>query len=149
MTYAILGFAAIAIAGAVSGWVAAWRARGAANDAADRARIAEAKIEEISLRALAAESAATVANARRESLEAELTRIQAQIAQSRAERGELLEQIAKLGVPVGDVLYDSTIDRLYKDRDRTGGSQGSRASRDPDPVSGDPAGAATAGPKKA
>lgn len=133
MTYAMLAFAAMSLVGAMSGWFYAWRARGEANSAGDRARIAEANAELARGRAFEAQVSSSTAIAQYKGLEIDLTTTKMALARERADKGVLLEKLAQLGSPVGDALYDSTVDRLYADRDRREASGGQGAGSGPDP----------------
>lgn len=135
-----------------SGWFMAWRSRGealdakeSANAAAERARIAEAKAGVAADHAVDAEARASTAVMQYKASEATLVTTQRELAAERAGRADLLEQLAKLGAPVGDVLLDSTIDRLYKNghREGTGGGPSSGAGGNQTLVPGDAAGAPT------
>lgn len=118
MSYAVLAFAVLSLAGTVSGWIYAFRARGQANAAAERARIADGKTDVERDHAFQAAASGAVALSQLKGLELDLAQARQDLIRSRSEKAELLEQVAKLGVPVGADLYDSTIDRLYADRDR-------------------------------
>jgi hypothetical protein len=149
LTYAILAFAAASLAAAISGWWKAWSARGEANAAAERARIAETRADAERAHAFDAQAAAAVALAQLKGAQLDLAQATQDLVRARAEKGDLLEQIAKLGVPVGDALYDSTVDRLYADRDRREAGRGASAGAGPSsngvPVV--PAGPAAPAPK--
>jgi hypothetical protein len=146
MTYVILGLIGAALAS--SGWVFAWRARGEANAAGDRARLAESLADARLTRVPVAMAEASTAVTQYRALQTTLADTQNQLARERAGKAELLEQLAKIGAPVGDVLFDNTIDRLYKNRDRAGGGQGSGPGGGADDLPGAPAGGAPDPAKK-
>lgn len=136
----------IGAVGTATGWLFAWRsrgealsARGMANDAAERARIAEVKTAAMEQQALDAESRAAVAVLQYKATMADLGIVQENLLRERTLRGALLEKLAILGAPVGDILLDSTIERLYANRHRPGGGSGSGPGGDPPAVPGDPA----------
>ncbi len=136
--------AALGIAGTASGWYAAWRSRGDANQAGERARLAGARADAADARAVDAEMHAVAAEAQRKGAEIDVQNARQAIARERAAAAEILETLAKAGAPVGDVLLDGTIDRLYADRDRQRAGRGPHpgAGGDPVDVPAPPAGAA-------
>lgn len=131
--------AAAAGVAAIGGWIAAWRARGDSNAAGERARIAEVKADAGVARALDAEAGRAAAEAQLKAAAVENQNLRAALSREQATKGALLEKLAALGAPVGDVLLDSTIDRLYKNRDRQGNGSSSGAGGDPTPVPAGPA----------
>ena len=149
MTYAILAFSAASLAAAISGWWKAWSALKEANDAAERARISEARADAERAHAFDAQAAAAVALTQLKGAQLDLTHATQDLVRARATNGDLLEKIAKLGAPVGDALYDSTVDRLYADRDRREAGRGASAGAGPSSngVPVDPAGPAAPAPK--
>lgn len=133
MTYAMLGFAVLSLIGTATGWIYAWKARGEANDSAERARIAESKAETEKGLAFLAQADRSTTIAQYKGLEIELTATKMALIRERTDKGVLLEKLAQLGSPVGDALYDSTVDRLYADRDRRETGGGARAGGGSDP----------------
>lgn len=125
---------------AATGWIFAWRARGEANDAADRARIAEVKTESAQRAADLATSAQATAVMQLKEAVATASSLKMNLDKAYADKGDLLEKLAKAGVPVADDMYDSITNRLYANRDRgaSSGGQGSGAGGDPPAVPGDP-----------
>lgn len=133
---------------AASGWVAAFIARGqtlsaraSASQASDRASLADS-------RRLTAEARVAAAEARQSRVEVDLEGARVALLSAAADREKLLEQLAKLGAPVGADLVDSSIARLYPNRDRpvsTGGDSGGGGGKAPVPAG--PA-TAPAGPVK-
>lgn len=100
--------------------VLAWRARGEAlagrrdaNDAAERARIAEIRTGAEQAKTLDADARAGAATALYKAADHRTAALLTELDRERREKGVLLEKLAKLGVPVGDVLVDTTLDRLY------------------------------------
>lgn len=125
----VLGAVAVAGAvGSVTGWINAFRARGESRDAlkkaneeAERSRIAEAARDAARAKILDAESRAETALAElRVATETEGS-LRAELARERREKAKLVDDLAKRGAPVGDVLVDSTVDRLYEDEDGDSG----------------------------
>jgi hypothetical protein len=134
-----------------SGWIAAYLAvrqnvgaKQAANDAAERARLAETKAAAADAHVLDAEARAATAIAQRTGLEVQLSTAKQSLQSAAADRETLLEQLAQLGAPVGADLLDSSIGRLYADRDRQAaararGDQGPGPGPDPVAVPAAPA----------
>jgi len=148
MMTAILGIVGGLVA--ASGWFFAWRSRGEASEAkdvanhqAERARMAEARADAAEARMHDAAAGQATAEMLLKALQVEAAGLRMSIQRAAADREDLLEQLAKLGAPVGDVLLESTTDRLYKDRDRraSGGGEGAGSGGDPVIVPGDPAAA--------
>jgi hypothetical protein len=146
--------ASVGAAGAVSAWIFAYRARGEAlaarndaNTSAERARIAETKADESDARAFDSEARAVAAATELKAAEARIAVLLNQVDARRRENTELYERLAKAGAPVGGVLVDASLDRLYEDEDRgeagrgtdpgTGGN-GHDMSGDATPPSGTP-----------
>lgn len=107
------------------GWFAAWRARGevvTGQKAAQAAVAGEAAAKvmafEGNAKAIAAEAKLLAEVARSSSLEKLL-------AQERQSKQTLLDEMAKRGLPVGDVVVDVELDRLYKDGNQGGQGPGS------------------------
>lgn len=123
---------------AASGWFFAWRSRGETNKAGDRARIAEARADAERARALDSDSGRAAAEAQVKAAAAENKNLRAELALERKTKGDLLEKLAKADAPVGDVLLDSTVDRLYANRHREGNGPGSRGGGGEAAVPGDP-----------
>lgn len=124
---------------AAAGWIFAWRARGEANDAADRARIAETRADAAQRATdLAAAGQATAVMQLKEAV-ATASSLKMNLDKAYADKGDLLEKLAKAGVPVADDMYDSITNRLYANRDRgaAGGGEGSGAGGDPPAVPSD------------
>jgi hypothetical protein len=137
---------------AASGWFFAWRTRGESNDAkdaanheADRARLAEARADAAEARTQDAIAGKATAQMQLRALEVTAASLKMSYQKSLADKAELYEQLAKLGAPVGDVLLDSTTDRLYKDRDRRApsGSEGAGSGPHPNDLPALPAGPAS------
>lgn len=126
-----------------SGWVLAWRARGESNKASDRGRIAEARADAEHARAFDAEARRAAAESRAKTVAIENETLRAAVSREQAEKRELLERLAQLRVAVGDELFDSTIDRLYKNSHRNGNGSGAGTGGDQSAVSADPASAPT------
>lgn len=138
MEYALLGTAAAGMLG----WFFAWRASSAAADKVQAAVAAETAarslVVEATGRAVTAETKAADANARANSL-------QAQLDAERKARQDLVNALAKSGAPVGPVAVDVAMDGLYADGGGAGPNAG--ASGNPAPVSSQPPSAAAA-PRK-
>lgn len=122
-----------------SGWFFAWRSRGEASDMAERARLSEGKAASATTQVLQAQAEAAVAIAQHKGLELDIASTRQQLALARADKAALLEQLAKLGAPVGDDLFDSTVGRLYADRDRRSSGAGSSSGSGPPAVPAEPA----------
>ncbi len=148
LEYILGGVAVVGAIGAVTGWVAAFRARGESRDAltkaiesAVRARLAEVATEAAKGKTFDAEARAATATAQCKVAEQTLASTQSELARERREKAKLIDDLAKRGVPVGDVLVDSSVDRLYEDEDRRGSQdrndQGPRSRDDRAGVSGD------------
>lgn len=150
LEYILGGVAVAGAVGAVTGWINAFRARGEsrealqkANEAAERARLAEVARDAARGKVFDAEVKADTASAECRVTKQELDSTKAELARERREKAKMIDDLAKRGVPVGDALVDSSIDRLYEDEDR----RGSEDRRGTDPgssddrarVSGDPA----------
>lgn len=125
--------AGVAGAAAIAGWIYAYRARGEARSAlelanreAERARLAEVARDAADAKASDAIADAAACDVELRAERAALTATRAELIDERRKNATLLEKLAKAGAPVGPVLLDSTVDRLYADKDRRG-SQG----RDP------------------
>lgn len=129
---------ALAATGALGtmGWLFAWIAERSVV-AKDR-EVATAKAGEVAAKALtlAADAKASVAEAKLASEVSRALDLQVQLDAERKARHDLVDELAKKGVPVGDSLVDAAMDRLYQD----GGGQdpGSGSSGDPQRVSGQP-----------
>lgn len=132
---------ALGIAGTASGWFFAWRARGEANEAAERARLAEARTGAAEQRAFESSMAAAATSAQLKGAEIDVANAKQALARERADQSRILEHLAQAGAPVGDVLVDSTMDRLYADRERTRRGAGPGSGGDPIAVPAAPAGA--------
>jgi hypothetical protein len=126
--------ATVAGVGAVAGWVFAYRARGesraalaAANEAADRARLEAARADAAEARANALASDAAAAAVELKATRAEVSVVRSVLTRERREKAALLADLATRGVPVGPVLVDDAIDRLYpheNDQGRGPGADG-------------------------
>jgi hypothetical protein len=139
-------------AAAIAGWIFAYRARGESRDALQQANAEAARAQLAEAKTLTAIRAAEVAEAQAAAAVAELDNAKAKAAArlaelnlERAEKGRLLAKLAEHRIPVGAVLVDDTLDRLYPDADDYGGeagqrSEGDHAARD---LPGDAAKAAT------
>lgn len=122
------------------GWFFAWRGRG---------DVLEAAAAELAARQLAFQtSAAAAANDTKyqaEKLRAD--QLQAQLDSERASKQALIDALTKAGAPVGPVVVDNALDRLYPDGDQGGQGPGTGHGRDPGGMPGQPAPAA-ASPSK-
>lgn len=134
----LAGAAAVGVT--VSGWIVAYRERGKANEAAERSRIAEVARD-------AARQHGDDDKNKRAAAESELRvervnvdRLTHEVARLAREKRDLLERLATSGVPVGDVVVDDALDRLYPDEDRRETDRGPNPGPggDHDDVSGDP-----------
>lgn len=148
LEYVLGGVAVAGAIGSVTGWIAAYRARGEsrdslakANESAERARLAEVATEAAKGKTFDAEARAATAIAQCKVAEQTLASTQSELARERREKAKLIDDLAKRGVPIGDVLVDSSVDRLYEDEDRRGSEgrndPGSGSSDDREGVSGD------------
>jgi len=128
----------------VAGWFAAWRARGQAIETQTeltKAAVAIAAEKDATSEAnagrVAAEARSKIALERAVSMEREL-------ATERAARQALVDAIKKAGLPVGPVLVDNALDRLYQDTGGQGLAAGSGRGPLPAVPGISPAGPATA-----
>lgn len=149
--------AALGLVGTASGWIAAWRSRTAtleakdiANAHAERARVAEVRADAERNKALLNHAGQVTAETQLRVILTEQAGLRVALQREQADKGALLEQLAKMGAPVGDALLDSTLKRLYADRDRraASGSQGPGSSRGKIHLPAPVAGATTATGKK-
>jgi hypothetical protein len=136
LEYVLGGVAVVGALGAVTGWIAAFRARGEAreaqkqaNEEAERARKAEAARDTARAQVFDADARAEIAATGLRVAKTELDTARSELARERREKAKLIDDLSKRGVPVGDALVDSSVDRLYEDEDR----RSSEARRDPDP----------------
>lgn len=90
--------------------------------------------------ALAAEGKASTATAQLAAEKARADALSMQLDSERQARQHLVDELAKKGIPVGGIVVDDAVDRLYKDGGGPGA--GADAGRDPQRVSGQPASAA-------
>lgn len=127
---------------AATGWFFAWRARGETNAAADRARIAETKIETANAAAELAQSGQATAVMQLKAAAATVSALKMNLDKAYADKGDLLEKLAKAGVPVADDMYDSITSRLYANRDRGASGPVSGSGGDPPTLPGSAAPAA-------
>lgn len=129
---------ALLVTGALGmlGWFFAWVSQRAV--VAKGAELAAANAGEGAARtvALTAEGKAAVAQAQVEAAKARADSLQAQLDAERKSRASLVDALSKKGVPVGDVVVDSALDRLFPDG--RGQGAGSSGSGDPVAVSGQP-----------
>lgn len=135
---------ALLVTGALGmlGWFFAWLGQRAVV-AKDR-EVADARAGEAAAKSLAleAQAGAAAATARLSGERARADGLQMQLDAERKARQDLVHDLAKKGVPVGDAVVDSAMDRLYPD-DRQGGQGASAGSGGDSPgVSGQPARAA-------
>lgn len=114
----------ILLGAGVSGWIAAYRARGQANDAGDRARLAEAKADAAVKGREIAEANEAAARSEMRVLQVTLAEARQTITRKTKEHNDDLEAIAEAGIPVGDVLVDNALDDLYPDADGDGREAG-------------------------
>lgn len=118
----IVGVAALGAC--VSGWVMAFRSRGQANDAGDRARIAEARADAAVKKAELAQANEAGARSELKASEVALAGARDTIKREQKERDDDLERLAAAGIPVGDILVDGALGDLYPDGGQGGGEAG-------------------------
>lgn len=122
------------------GWFFAWW--GQRQVVSKNAEVAAAVAGENSAKsvAVAAEGKASTSAALYAAEKARADGLQVQLDGERKARQDLVYELAKKGVPVGDAVVDAAVDRLYPDGDQ--GGQGPRPvpGGDPSGLSGQPAG---------
>ncbi|HKQ65974.1 MAG TPA: hypothetical protein VJZ73_13250 [Methylomirabilota bacterium] len=117
------------------GWFFAWRGRG---------DVLEATTSELAARQLTfqATAAASAADTKYQAEKLRTDQLQAQLDSERASKQALIDALAKAGSPVGPVVVDSSLDRLYQDGDQGGQGPNAGVGGGPAGVSGQPAPAA-------
>jgi hypothetical protein len=130
---------AVACTVGMFGWFCAWLAQRSV--VAARRELADAVAGET-----VAKDAATSAVARSvaaetlsSSMATQLRDLQVQLDAERKARQDLVHGLAQKGVPVGDAVVDSALDRLYPNGDQGGSGSGADAGGDSQRMSGKPA----------
>jgi len=131
---------ALLITGALGmlGWFFAWLGQRQVVDKGREVNAAAAGEAAAKTVALAAEAKAVTVAAQLAAEKARADALQVQLDSERQARQHLVDELAKKGLPVGDVVVDAAVDRLYAD----GGGQGASADAggDPQRLSGQPSG---------
>lgn len=126
------------------GWYFAWRARGEC--LAKDAQLMDAHAGESAAKGLALENGAnaTTAGARLAASEERAVKLQNQLDAERKSRQSLVDALAKSGHPVGEVVVDGALGRLYPDSDPGGPGSDPGSGGDPPGLSSQPAAASGA-----
>lgn len=121
------------------GWFFAWHGQRAV--VGKDKEVADAKAGEASARqvALEAEAKAATAQALLAAAQSRAGSLQVQLDAERKSRHDLVDELAKRGVPVGDVVVDAAVDRLYPNGDQGGQGSSASAGGDSQRVPGQPA----------
>lgn len=132
---------ALLVTGALGmmGWFFAWLGQRAV--VGKDKEVAEARAGEAAAKGLAfeAQAKASLSDTLHAAEKSRADGLQTQLDAERKARQDLVHELAKKGLPVGDVVVDAAVDRLYPDGDQGGSGPGAGSGGDPAGVSGQPA----------
>jgi ribosomal protein S11 len=111
-------------AGAMLGWYLAWKAKGDVAKAKDAEALAVAGEHTARDAAFEANARCITATTQLSALEGRMVQLQHMLDAERESRQALVNALAQSGLPIGDIVVDSALDRLYPDEGDPSGSTG-------------------------